>query len=265
MKSKTATILDCFSLQGKVAVIAGGRGLYGQQIVEAIAQAGAKVIIASRSLAELQTIAGDFRTRGYAVDALPLDLGDEQSIIQLKDEVIQREGKVDILINNAVVRPMKSWQDSAAQFAESMNVNATGLFLITRAFGDEMARRGSGSIINIGSIQGMVGPDGTLYDGLNFTGFIPDYFFHKGGMINFTRFTASYYGKNNVRCNCISPGGFQTEKHPALFVERYSSRTFLGRMANQTDVMGTVVFLASDASLYITGANIPVDGGYTAK
>ncbi|MDO8686398.1 MAG: SDR family oxidoreductase [Clostridiales bacterium] len=258
-------ILEQFSLKGKVAVIAGGKGLYGRQVVEAVAQAGAKTYIASRSLEELEAIAAEHRSNGYDVFAMYLDLGDEGSIINIKEEVLKREGKVDILINNAVIRPMKSWNDDASCFAESMKVNATGLFLITRAFGDEMAKRGSGSIINIGSIQGMVGPDGTLYEGLGFTGYIPDYFFHKGGMINFTRFTASYYGKYNVRCNCISPGGFQTEASPEVFVERYSNRTFLGRMANNTDVMGAIVFLASDASLYITGANIPVDGGYTAK
>ncbi len=94
--------------------------------------------------------------------------------------------------------------------------------------------------------------------------FVPDYFFHKGGMINFTRFTASYYGSKNVRCNCISPGGFQTD-HPDHFVKKYSDRTFLGRMASNEDLKGIIVFLASDASAYITGTNIPVDGGYTAK
>jgi NAD(P)-dependent dehydrogenase (short-subunit alcohol dehydrogenase family) len=100
----------------------------------------------------------------------------------------------------------------------------------------------------------MVGPDDS-----------PDYFFHKGGMINFTKFVAAYYGKSNVRCNCISPGGIESSATPLKFVQRYSDRTFLHRMANDTDLMGTIVFLASDASLYITGTNIPVDGGYTAK
>jgi NAD(P)-dependent dehydrogenase (short-subunit alcohol dehydrogenase family) len=111
----------------------------------------------------------------------------------------------------------------------------------------------------------MVGPDTTLYKGMDFHGLIPDYFFHKGGMLNFTRFVASYYGDKNVRCNCISPGGLASHRTSERFIERYSDRTFLGRMANDTDLMGSVVFLASDASLYVTGANLPVDGGYTAK
>jgi NAD(P)-dependent dehydrogenase (short-subunit alcohol dehydrogenase family) len=258
-------ISDRFSLKGKIAVVTGGKGLFGRQIVSAVAQAGARTYIASRSLDELETLASEHRAEGLEVTALHLDLGEESSILQLKDEIVKREGKVDILINNAVIRPMKSWNDDASAFAESMNVNGTGLFIITRAFGEEMKKVCSGSIINIGSIQGMVGADGTLYEGVGFTGFLPDYFFHKGGMLNFTRFVASYYGKYNIRCNCISPGGLQTETTPAEFVRRYSDRTFLGRMAGQEDLMGAIVFLASDASVYVTGANIPVDGGYTAK
>jgi NAD(P)-dependent dehydrogenase (short-subunit alcohol dehydrogenase family) len=258
-------IADKFSLKGKVAVITGGKGLYGRQIVLAAAQAGAKVYVASRSLDELEEPAAEHRADGLDVTAMRLDLGDEGSILHLKDEIIAREGKVDILVNNAVLRTMKSWDDDAAAFDESMRVNATGLFIITRAFGDEMKKTRSGSIINIGSIQGMVGADGTLYEGLSWTGYLPDYFFHKGGMLNFTRFTASYYGKYNIRCNCVSPGGLKIESTSAEFAQRYSDRTFLGRMAGQEDLMGTIVFLASDASLYVTGANIPVDGGYTAK
>ena len=159
----------------------------------------------------------------------------------------------------------KGYLDDASAFAESMRVNATGLFTITRAFGDVMAEQGGGSIINIGSIQGMIGPDPTIYRGTTMSGWYPDYFFHKGAIINFTRFIASYYGARGVRCNCLSPGGFRTDDHPEPFVRQYSDRTFLGRLANATDLMGVIVFLGSDASVYITGTNIPVDGGYTAK
>lgn len=258
-------ILDRFSLKGKVALITGGAGLYGRQIVSALAEAGAKTYMASRNVEALEKVAEEQRARGYDVTAKKLDQGDEKSINNLRDDIIGKHGKIDVLVNNAVSRPVKSWQSDASAFAESMRVNATGVFMITRAFGDEMAKKGSGSIINVGSIQGMVGPDRTLYEGLGMVGYIPDYFFHKGGMINFTRFTASYYGPNNVRCNCICPGGFWTENLPDEFNKRYSARTFLGRMANESDLMGIIVFLASDASFYITGANIPVDGGYTAK
>ncbi len=259
-------VLESFSLQGKVALVTGGAGLYGRQIVAALAEAGACTYIAARHVDALAALATEHRGPGQDVRALPLDLGEEGSILALRDALLKDSGHVDILVNNAALRPMKrGYQDDAATFAESMRVNATGLFIITRAFGDVMAGQGSGSIINIGSIQGMIGPDPTIYRGTEMSGWYPDYFFHKGGMINYTRFVASYYGSRGVRCNCVSPGGFRTEAHPEAFVRQYSDRTFLGRMANSTDLQGVIVFLASDASLYITGANIPVDGGYTAK
>ena len=262
------SIIDRFSLQGKVALVTGGAGFYGRQIVAALAEAGAEVYIASRKLEALEKIANEHQYLGQDVTALQLDQGEEVSILALRDEILERSGKIDVLVNNAVLRPMKkSYQDDAATFALSMKVNATGLFMITRAFGDVMAELSTGSIINIGSIQGMIGPDPTIYRGTDMSGWAPDYFFHKGGMINFTRFIASYYGAKGIRCNCLSPGGLQTEQYPLpeTFIRQYSERTFLGRMANETDLMGIIVFLASDASAYITGVNIPVDGGYTAK
>lgn len=259
------SVLDTFSLKGKVALITGGAGLYGRQIVKALAQAGATTYTTSRRKEQLNEIEQQFREEHCEVKVLYMDQADESSILAVRDYIIDQEGRADILVNNAVARTMSSWQDSANKFAESMAVNATGLFVISRAFGDVMAEQNSGSIIHVGSMQGMIGPDHTLYEGLDFHGFVPDYFFHKGGMINFTRFMASYYGLHNVRCNCISPGGYQSHRTPPEFVSRYKERTFLRRMANDTDLMGVIVFLASDASRYVTGVNIPVDGGYTAK
>ncbi len=259
-------ILDLFSLRGKTALVTGGAGLYGRQIVRAIAEAGAETCIASRHVEALQSFAAEIRADGLNVNALQYDQGDEASVLALRDALVKRFGKIDVLVNNAVARPMKDgFQSDAETFAESMRINATGLFVITRAFGDVMAEAGSGSIINIGSIQGMVAPDPPIYRGTTMHAWAPDYFFHKGGMINFTRFIASYYGARGVRCNCLSPGGLQTPNHPEPFVRQYSERTFLGRLADQTDLMGAVVFLASDASRYVTGVNLPVDGGYTAK
>ena len=259
-------ILDRFRLEGKVAVVTGGAGLYGRQIVRALAEAGAETVVASRNLAALEALAGEWRNEGLSVTALRVDQGDEASVLALRDTVLERWGRVDILVNNAVTRPLKDgFQSPAAAFEESMRVNATGLFVITRAFGDAMAAQGHGSIINIGSIQGMIAPDPTLYRGTTMHAWAPDYFFHKGGMINFTRFIASYYGEKGIRCNCISPGGLRTANHPEAFVRQYGDHTFLGRLADDTDLMGAVVFLASDASVYITGVNLPVDGGYTAK
>jgi len=258
-------VLQSFSLKGKVALVTGGAGMYGRQIALALAQAGAVTNMTTRDAGRLAELEDGFARDGVKVHAHCLDLEQESSIVALRDKIIADNGRIDILVNNAVARIMSSWHDSLEMFDLSMRVNATGLFAVTRAFGDQMAEQGVGSIINIGSIQGTVGPDGSLYKGMGFHGFVPDYFFHKGGMSNFTRFVASYYGPRNVRCNCLSPGGLASDRTPKEFIERYSSRTMLSRMAGNTDMMGSIVFLASDASAYVTGANLPVDGGYTAK
>jgi len=257
-------VMNMFSLKDKVAVCTGGAGLYGRQIVEALAEAGATTVTASRDQEKLGAFAAECRKKGLKVNAHALDLANEDSIRKLRDEVLAQYGKVDVLVNNAVLRPFKGNTYDPEGFRKSMEVNATGLYIITELFGEPMKKQQRGSVINVGSIQGMVGVDPTLYEGLNFSGFYPDYFFHKGGIINFTRYFASAWGKFNVRINCISPGGFFANQ-PEEFVKRYSARTFLGRMANDDDLKGVIVFLASDASAYITGANIPVDAGYTQK
>lgn len=259
-------VMKTFSLKGKVALVTGGAGLYGRQIVAALAEAGAVTYVASRNLPALRRLAARHQARGQNVRALQLDQGDEQSIFAVRDEIVRRSRGIDILVNNAVARPMRAgWTDLAQRFDESMHVNATGIFMVTRALGEIMLQRGSGSIINISSMMGMVGVEDHNYRGTKMHGYYPDYFFHKGGLINFTRFCASYFGHRGVRANCVSPGGLMTPKHPPRFVQQYSERTQLGRMANQTDLKGVIVFLASDASAYVTGVNIPVDGGYTAK
>ena len=258
-------VLEMFSLKNKVALITGGAGFYGRQIVEAIAEAGAETYIASRNLDALEKIASEHRSIGHDVKALRVDQSEEDSVLALRDEIKKQSGRLDVLVNNAVARPMKSYQDDHSAFTESMKINATGLFIITRAMGDFMAETEHGSVINIGSTMGVIGPDPTIYKGTPMHAWYPDYFFHKGGMINFTRFIASYYGDKGIRCNCVSPGGLFQPTTPDEFVKNYSSRTFLGRMANDTDLKGIIVFLASNASLYITGTNILVDGGYSAK
>jgi NAD(P)-dependent dehydrogenase (short-subunit alcohol dehydrogenase family) len=258
------SILDQFSLSGKVALVTGGAGLYGRQIVRALAEAGARTYIASRNLEALETLAAEHRAQGHDVRAQQLDQTDETSIAALHDAIVQESGTLHILVNNAVARPVKDgYFSDAAAIDESMRVNGTGLILVTRTLGEIMAD--GGSIINIGSIMGLVGLEPLNYRGTDMDGWYPDYFFHKGGMTNLTRFLASYYGPRGIRVNCLHPGGLQMPSHPEPFVKNYSERTCLGRMANDIDLMGSVVFLASDASAYVTGTNIPVDGGYTAK
>jgi len=259
-------VLESFRLCGRVAVVTGGAGKYGYQIVEALAEAGATVYMASRNRENnLKRVEG-LIAEGYKIEVLEFDLEDEKSILALCDTVYEREGRVDVLVNNAVLRCMNGYTDTAASFDRSMLANATGLFVISRAFGDRMAAAGSGSIINIGSYMGILGADYFLYEGTDMcpNGAAGDYFFHKGGITNYTRFLASHYGAAGVRCNCVELGGLFNNQNPE-FVKRYNKKTMLGRMANDTDLKGLTVYLASDASAYMTGAVIPLDGGYSAK
>ncbi len=258
-------VIDMFSLKGKVALVTGGSGLYGKQITIALAEAGAKVYTASRSLGSNVEFAKEMQSQGLNVVGESYDQGSEESIKELLSRIKQNDGRIDVLVNNSVLRIMKSYNDDIEKFNRSMEVNSTGIFAMCRIFGDFMAENGGGSIINIGSYMGLLGADDTLYRDCSFSGYnSPDYFFHKGGMTNLTRFMASYYGPKNVRCNILEPGGYFNNQEQ-LFVDRYNDRTFLKRMANDTDMKGAIVFLASEASAYITGTVIPVDGGYTAK
>lgn len=259
-------VLDMFKLTGKVALVTGGAGNYGSQMTLALAEAGATVITASRTLSANEEYAAALRAQGLKVYADSFDQSDDDSVKALLSRLEERFGGVDILVNNSVLRCFKDYHGPVEDFARSMEVNATGLFLMCRAFGDHMASRGGGSIINIGSYMGDLGCNETLYEGCEHITSIgaADYFFHKGGMHNYTRYVASRYGKHGVRCNCLSLGGLFNNQ-PEPFLESYAKATFLGRLANSEDMKGILVYLASDASQYMTGAVIPVDGGYSAK
>ncbi len=257
-------ILEQFSLKDKVVVLTGGAGLYGRQLSAALAEAGAELVIASRDQARLGEIARAQGKRGFSVACETLDQGCEDSVLALRNKVLLQFGRVDGLVNNSVSRPMKSLDAPVSAWEQSLRVNATGVFLMTRAFGRVMLDRGGGSIVNIGSMMGMVGPSLELYEGTDMGTPAPDYFFHKGGMINLTRYFASVFGPGAVRVNCVSPGGCFSHQ-PEPFLQRYNRRAMLGRMAEASELSGAVVFLLSEASRYITGVNLPVDGGYTAK
>lgn len=253
-----------FSLKDKLILLTGAAGLFGRGLATALAEAGATLIIASRNADKLQAVADEETARGHRVHAEGFDQGDEASVLALKARIEERFGVLNGLVNNSVLRPMKGANGTVAQWEESMRVNATGVMLMHRIFGKTMADAGHGSIVNIGSIQGMIGPSYDLYEGTAMGDMPPDYFFHKGGMLNLTRFYAALYGPKSVRVNCLSPGGFFNNQ-PELFVKRFNEHTMLGRMADEHDLGGALVFLLSNASSYITGVNLPVDGGYTAK
>ena len=251
-----------FSLEGACAVVIGGSGKLGFPMAEALAEAGAKVYIASRSSENFQPVVDKLCSQGLNAEGVELDQSNEKNVIEVVD-TISKDFKVpDILINSGCSRPMKKFfYDSVDNWDKSMQENARGMFITARAFGESMAKIGKGSIINISSIYGLVAPDMNVYQGSDFET-EPDYAFLKGGIISFSKYLASYYSKKGVRVNCISPGGFYNNQ-PEPFLSKYIAKTPMGRMAEHDDIKGVAVFLASDASKYITGSVIAVDGGWT--
>jgi NAD(P)-dependent dehydrogenase (short-subunit alcohol dehydrogenase family) len=255
-----------FSLRGKVVIQFGGTGLLGPILTSAICAAGATLVVASRSRASHQPKIADENALGGTVQVEEVDICTEASLYALRDRVHAQHKRVDGIVFNARSAPMRAFNDDLSAWKESMATNATGFFATVRVFGDAMAANKSGSIVNIGSMMGMIGMNPWLYEGTNMT-IPPDYFFFKGGMINLTRYLASHYGPHNVRVNVVSPGGIYNPNKPQAdaFLARYAKATMLGRMAEAREICGSVIFLLSDASSYITGANLSVDGGYTAK
>lgn len=258
-------VLDRFSLKDRIALVTAGAGpLFGSSLSLALAEAGATVITASRSLERNQEFAADLRARGFYARGMQLDITDPASIDALRNDVLARFGRLDILVNSALSREGHAGGLEDQTFAGWMEAAAgdmAGLFRLCQGFGQEMAKQGSGSIINIASIYGVVSNDPTLYEGTQMRQ-PPTYPFVKGGMIQLTRYLAAYLGKSGVRANCISPGGYFNHQ-PEPFVREYCRRAPLGRMMDHQDIQGAVVFLASDASAYVTGTNLMVDGGWT--
>lgn len=257
-------VLELFSLKEKICLVSGGAGLYGKCIAEGLAEAGGTIIIASRGLSKCKAVADEFYKNGLDVHAMEVDQGDHDSVIRLKDGILEKFGKLDVFVNNAVARPMKSYEDEMANFDLSMKVNATGMMDILREMAELICRnKTGGSIINISSMMGMFGPDLSNYEGTNMGYPPPDYFFHNAGLINLTRYLARMFAGKNVRVNCVSPGGLFNHQ-PQRFLENYCKKVPLGRMANQDDIKGLMVLLASDAGAYINGENILMDGGMHA-
>jgi NAD(P)-dependent dehydrogenase (short-subunit alcohol dehydrogenase family) len=263
-----------FSLQNKVAVVTGAIGLLGKNHCKALAEAGANVVVSD--LDETLCI-GFAKTLPQKSIGLQTDITQKESVIDLKEKVLDEWGRIDILVNNAAINDMFEHPQTAAEqlkfenyplemWQKSLDVNLTGTFLCSQIIGTEMAKSTSGSIINIASTYGIVAPDQSLY--VNTEG--EQSFFKsaaypvtKGAVISFSKYLAAYWGNKGVRVNTLSPGGVENNQDE-YFIENYSKRTPLKRMAQPTDYKGALIFLASDASNYMSGANLIVDGGWTA-
>jgi NAD(P)-dependent dehydrogenase (short-subunit alcohol dehydrogenase family) len=261
--------MNLFRLDGKLAVVTGGTGLYGKPICSALASAGARVIIASRDEARCREFASVLNLENFQAEGLFLDLADQNSIEEFVRRVSDRYGNIDVLVNNAVSRDGFDDLENLTRegWEKAIAVNSTGLIFLTQAFIKIMRKQLSGNIINIGSIQGAVGPNFPVYGDTGMSSPV-NYTYDKWAIVGFTKWVANYYGRFNIRCNCISPGGYGPGVEESFgdneFVSNYKRLTPLGRFALDDDIKGPVVFLASAASAYITGHNLMVDGGWTS-
>lgn len=262
-------ISKLFNLNGKIAIVTGGAGLFGKPISLALAEAGAHVVIASRDATKCQKFADELADKNLKAEGLRLDLSDENSIKNGIDNIYKKYNNIDILVNNAVTREGLNDLEFVTRegWENAQSVNSTGLMLITQSVIKYMREKKSGNIINISSIQGVVGPNFTVYGNTERSSPV-NYTYDKWGMVGFTKWIANKYGKFNIRANCISPGGYGPELKKTTgedeFYKNYIRLTPLGRFANDDDIKGPIVFLASDASSYVTGHNLLVDGGWTS-
>lgn len=242
-------------LNNKIVIVTGGNGLIGKSIVEKIISEGGTCINAE--IASKQE---------HASEIIKCDITDESSIRASIAYVLEKYGRIDGLVNNAYPRT----QDWAVKFEDipvdswrkNVDMQLNSIFMLCQQIIPIMKQNNCGSIVNISSIYGTVGPDFDVYSGTNMT--MPAaYSAIKGGVVNFSRYLASYYGRDNIRVNCVSPGGI-FDHQSAIFVNNYERKVPLGRMGTPADISPAVSFLLSDESSYITGHNLMVDGGWTA-
>jgi len=272
-----SNVLNKFSLNGRVALVTGGAGLLGRQFTRALGQAGAGVIVADLDIQAAQGHAKQLSQEDIKAFAVGVDVTDPKSTADMVYSAVDKFGRLDILVNSAAMDPKFNPENLDAQSANAfetypleswknaIDVNLTGMFLSCQAAVRQMLTQNYGVIINICSTYGLVGPDQRIYqrpDGLD--QFKPVYYtVSKAGVLGLTRYLATYYAGKPIRVNALTPGGIYNQ-HDDNFLKAYSARTVMGRMANLDEMNGAVVFLASEASSYMTGANLVVDGGWTA-
>lgn len=280
---------ELFSLNKRVAIVTGGAGLLGAEFCRTLAQAGACLVIADLDSTQSGALAQELNQAGFQASSVPTDVTDVLSVQQMVQTTLDVYGRLDILVNSAALDPKfdpphqedreaRERKEASAHppdaltfenypvelWNQALAVNLTGMFLCCQAAARPMLAQGSGVIINLSSIYGLAAPDQRLYQREGQPAFYKPAYYSvtKAGVIGLTAYLAAYYAGKNIRVNTLTPGGVYNN-HDEDFVRAYSARAILGRMAYKDDLNGALLFLASDASAYMTGANLVVDGGWT--
>ena len=265
-----------FSLAGKTAVVTGGVGVLGREFCRGLAESGADVAVVDLKKQDVEKFAGELR-KDYGAEAMGIacDVSDPESVKKMVKQATGHFGHLDILMNNAAAKS-KNLKDffkpfenySLKTWREIMAVNLDGMFLVAQAVGSQMARSGKGgSIIQTASIYGILGPDPRIYEKSQYLGTKINtpavYSASKGGVVALTQYLAAYWAEKNIRVNTLTPGGVESGQNKE-FKKRYSARIPLRRMADRSEMVGALIYLASDASNYVTGHNLIIDGGLHA-
>ena len=264
-----------FDLTGRAAIITGGAGLLGVEFSRTLGQAGAGILIADLDGSAADRVATEIQQQGYEAAGHQVDVTSQDSVKLMVANALDTFGRVDILVNSAALDPKfdpKSTQDHSGAFEDyplglwkqALDVNLTGAMMCCQGVSKPMLDQGVGVIINIASIYGLVAPDQRLYKR---AGKPPQYkpvsyTVTKAGILGLTKYLSAYYAGKNIRVNAITPGGVFND-HDDEFLTKYNARAVMGRMAEKDEMNGALLFLASDASKYMTGANLVVDGGWT--
>ena len=266
---------ELFSLANKVVVVTGGAGLLGQVFCQALVDVGAHVAIVDLDLASAETAAKRInKSDTQRVIAFESDITSPESVTQMVANVVKQLGRIDVLVNNAASKGssldafFESFEDySLKTWREVMSVNIDGLFLVAQAVGKQMKKQGGGSIIQTSSIYGVVAPDQRIYEGSEFNGRPINtpavYSASKSAVNGLTSYLSTYWASSKIRVNSLTPGGIASGQN-SEFNKKYSNRVPLGRMGEASELVGALIYLASDASSYVTGQNLIVDGGLSA-
>jgi NAD(P)-dependent dehydrogenase (short-subunit alcohol dehydrogenase family) len=258
-------------LDGQVALVTGGAGILGSVFCCALAEAGARVAVVDLLESAARSVAAGL---GDGAEGFGCDVSDPASVAAAVDAVMTRFGRIDVLINNAATKtsnlgaffePFETY--SLDVWREVMAVNIDGMFLVAQAVGREMLKAGSGRIVQTASIYGLVGPDSRIYEGSDYLGGPINtpavYSASKAAVVGLTRWLATHWGDKGIRVNCLVPGGVSSGQN-GVFSDNFAGRTPMGRMARAEEMAPPMLFLASEASSYVTGQVLAVDGGWTA-
>ena len=274
-KVSTKKSSELFSLANKVVVVTGGAGLLGQVFCQALVDVGAHVAIVDLDLVSAETAAKRVnKSDAQKVVAFESDITSPESVTQMVANVVKQLGRIDVLVNNAASKGssldafFESFEDySLKTWREVMSVNIDGLFLVAQAVGKQMKKQGGGSIIQTSSIYGVVAPDQRIYEGSEYNGRAINtpavYSASKAAVNGLTNYLSTYWASSKIRVNSLTPGGIASGQNDE-FNKKYSNRVPLGRMGEASELVGALIYLASDASSYVTGQNLIVDGGLSA-